>query len=334
MAIRGGFKKLVKKSILGSRALHLAARFKPPAAVILMYHSVVADPELTRNTIGISQSQRDFDAHIGTLARRFNPVTVDEVVEFVLGGRQLPSRAVAVTFDDGFSDNYDSALPVLKHYGVPATFYILVNAVDTGALPWYCRLNFAFRTTRKPEWYDPAQNQTYKTETTQNRKAALNRAWEIGAGKVGSGQEEFVRHVEKLLEVEPPKAGLMLTWDKVRALKEAGHTIGAHTLSHPNLAHVSPEEAQTEIVGCKERLEAVMGGSIQHFSYPHPALNPQWNPQTLQITRQAGFKSAALTARGPVRRGDEPLALKRIYAANDVDQWIWNLECTFLGRSI
>jgi hypothetical protein len=77
-----------------------------------------------------------------------------------------------------------------------------------------------------------------------------------------------------------------------------------------------------------------MGGPLQHFSYPHPALNPQWNMQTLQITRAAGFRSAVLTMRGPVRRGDEPLALKRIYAANDLDQWIWNLERTLLGRSI
>lgn len=327
-------KKWIKKALLGTGALRQAARFGPRGAVILMYHSIVEDPEHTRNTIGVSQSQRDFDAHIRTLASRFAPVTVDQVIQFVQEGQPLPSRAVAVTFDDGFCDNYDSALPVLKRYGVPATFYILVNAVETGVPPWYCRLNFAFRTTTRREWNDTEWNRTYKFETAEERKAALNRAWEIGAKMVGSAQEEFVRQIEKLLEVEPPGPGLMLTWDKVRALKEAGHNIGAHTLSHPNLAHVSAEDAQSEILGCKQRLEETMGGPVHHFSYPHPALNPQWSPQTLRITREAGFKSAVLTTRGPVRRGDEPLALKRIFAANDLEQWVWNLECTFLGRSI
>jgi len=161
-------------------------------------------------------------------------------------------------------------------------------------------------------------------------------AWEIGAKATVSAREEFVRQVEKSLEVEPlgPRHGYMLSWEKVRALRAAGHIIGAHTLSHPNLAHVSQGEARSEIVGCKSRLEEEIGESVDHFSYPHPALNPQWSPQTLEITREAGFKSAVLTKCGPVRKGDEPLRLKRIYAANDIDQWIWNLESTFLGRSI
>ena len=126
----------------------------------------------------------------------------------------------------------------------------------------------------------------------------------------------------------------MLSWDKVRALKKAGHIIGAHTLSHPNLAHVSAEEARAEIMGCKKPLEEQIQETVDHFSYPHPALDPQWSPRTLEITREAGFKSAVLTAPGPVRRGDDPLGLKRIPPGNNPDQLIWNLQCTFLGRSI
>jgi len=52
------------------------------------------------------------------------------------------------------------------------------------------------------------------------------------------------------------------------------------------------------------------------------------------MTREAGFRPAVLTSCGPVRRGDEPLGMKRIYAADHLDQWIWSLQCTFLGQSI
>jgi peptidoglycan/xylan/chitin deacetylase (PgdA/CDA1 family) len=314
--------------------LRAAGRLVQSGAVILMYHSIVEDPRETANTIGSSQSRAAFEAHMRTLAERFSPVTIEQIAQFAKEGRPLPARPVATTFDDGFADNYEVALPILARYGIPAAFYIMVNAVETGIPPWYCRLNFAFSTTTRREWNDPEQNRTCKIETVQERKAALDRAWEIGAKKVGNGQDEFVRHTEELLEVEPPGFGLMLTWDKVSALKEAGHIVGAHTLSHPNLAHVSQEDARSEIMGSRQQLEKATGGPIHHFSYPHPSLNPQWSARTLQITREAGFRSAVLTTRGPVRRGDEPLALKRIYAASDLDQWIWNLECTFLGRSI
>ena len=317
-----------------SGVIRAAERLGRPSAVILMYHSVTEDPELTLNTIGMSISRKDFEAQIRSLVERFAPVSIEQVTQFAKGGCSLPRRAVAVTFDDGFADNYEFALPVLKRYGVPATFYIMVNAVEKGVLPWYCRLKFAFKTTTKPEWSDPEQGQRYKVGTAQARKAAFDRACEIGAKKTGSDQDDFVRLVEQSLDVEPLTLRLMLTWDQIRSLRKAGHTIGAHTLSHPNLAHVSQDEARSEIFGCKQRLEDAVGENIDHFSYPHPALNPQWSLQTLQITKEAEFKSAVLTTTGPVRCGDEPLALKRIYVANDLHQWIWNVECTLLGRQI
>jgi peptidoglycan/xylan/chitin deacetylase (PgdA/CDA1 family) len=299
-----------------------------------MYHSIVEDPQSTQNSIGLSQSCRVFEDHIRTLAQQYTPVTLDQVSQFASEGGSLPRRAVAVTFDDGFADNYECALPILRRYGVPATFYIMVNAVESGDLPWYCRLNFALRTTARPEWLDPEQNQTYKLSTVQDREAAFHRACEIGASKVGSAQQQFVRSVEDSLGVQPCTSHLMMTWEQVRGLKKAGHTIGAHTLSHPNLAHVSRDEAHAEIAGSKQQLEKAIGDTVDHFSYPHPALNPQWSPDTFEITQKVGFKSAVLTKCGPVRRGDEPLRLKRIYAANDLQQWIWNLDCTFTGRDI
>ncbi len=336
MALASRSKRWVKKALVRSAALQVAGRFAQRSAVILMYHSIVEEPQLTKNTLGVSQSRVGFEAHMKTLARRFAPVTIEQVAQFAKDGRELPIRAVAVTFDDGFADNYDVALPILSRYGISAAFYIMVNAVATGTLPWYCRLRFSFSTTTKPQWSDPEQHQSYEVTTPAGRKRALSVAWEIGARATGGAREEFVCRVEKSLEVEPLGArhGFMLSWEKVRALRKAGHIIGGHTLSHPNLAHVSPEEARSEIVGCKKRLEEEIGEPVDHFSYPHPALNPQWSPQTLELTREAGFKSAVLTKCGPVRTGDEPLGLRRIYATSDLDQWIWNLESTFLGRSI
>jgi peptidoglycan/xylan/chitin deacetylase (PgdA/CDA1 family) len=337
-------KRWFKKALVRSNILRSASRFFAPSAVILSYHSIVEDPRITDPILGISRDRASFDAHMETLARNFSPVTVEDVAQFAKSGRKLPPRAVAVTFDDGFADNCEVALPILSRYGIPATFYIMVDAVENGTLPWYCRLRFAFNTTRKPAWRKPEgnaiENRAYSLASPEQRKAALTAAWEVGARLTGAVQQEFIAQVEKQLEVEAAGSpnyaphGFMMTWEQVRTLKKAGHTIGAHTLSHPNVAQVSQDEARSEIAGSKRRLEAEIGVPVEHFSYPHPALNPQWSQQTLEITREAGFKSAALTTCGPVRAGDEPLALKRIYTPADLNQFTWNLQCTFLGRSV
>jgi peptidoglycan/xylan/chitin deacetylase (PgdA/CDA1 family) len=329
-------KRLLKKALLRSSILRAVGRLFSPAAVILSYHSIVEDPRRTDQILGISRAKADFERHMKTLAQRFSPVTMQDVAEFVSSGRHLPPRAVAVTFDDGFADNYEVALPILKRYSVPATFYIMVDAVENGRLPWYCRLRYAVNTTKKREWFDAQRNQAYSLATPQERKVAMITTWEVGARLTGTALQDFVRWVEQSLEVEPVQAphGFMMTWDQVRSLKNAGHTVGGHTVSHPNLAQVSKSEARFEIMECKKKLEKEIGEPINHFSYPHPALNPQWSQQTLAITKEAGFKSAALTTCGPVRVGDDPLALKRIYTPASLDQFTWNIEVTFLGRSV
>ena len=323
----------VKNAAVRGRVLRAAALFARPRAVVLMYHSVVEEPEQTANTIRISHSRAAFESQMSALARRFNPVSIEQVIEFAAEGRRLPPWSVAVTFDDGFADNYDVALPILSRYGIPATFYIMVNAVETGTPPWYVRLNFAFSTTTVSAWKHPENGQTFEITSADGKQAALNTAWDLGAARSGIAQEQLVHQIEESLQIGPldARSGLMMNWGQVRALKKAGHIIGGHTLSHPNLAQVTEAEARSEIRGSKEQLEEKLSEPIQHFSYPHPALNPQWSPQTFAITREAGFRSAVLTTPGPVLTGDQPLSLKRIPAGKDFDLWIWRLEYAFLG---
>ncbi len=323
----------VKNAVVHGGVLRAAARFATPRAVVLGYHSVVENPDDTAKTIRISHSRAAFDAQMCALARRFNVVSIDQVREFAADGRELPRWSVAVTFDDGFADNHDVALPILSRYGIPATFYIMVNAVETGTPPWYVRLNYAFNTTKLPSWRNPADGRSFEIAGADGRGTALNVVWDRGAALSGAAQEQFIRQVEDSLQVLALDAGsgLMMSWDQVRALKKAGHTIGGHTLSHPNLAQVSEGEARAEICGCKERLDKQLGEPIEHFSYPHPALNPHWSAKTFAITQEAGFRSAVLTTPGMVVAGDHPHSLKRLATGKDADQMMWKMERAFLG---
>jgi hypothetical protein len=189
--------------LVRTRVLRAAARLSRPRAVILMYHSVVEDPEQTANTIRISQSRISFESQMSALARRFSPVSIGQIVKFAAGGEPLPPWSAAVTFDDGFTDNYEVVLPILSRYGIPATFYIMVNAVSTGTPPWYCRLSFAFSSTSTLQWTHPENGRTFNLANADDKKAALSLSWDLGAARTGGAQEQLIRHIEESLEVEP-----------------------------------------------------------------------------------------------------------------------------------
>jgi hypothetical protein len=75
-----------------------------------------------------------------------------------------------------------------------------------------------------------------------------------------------------------------------------------------------------------------LGVPVLHFSYPHPALNPQWNRGTVAITKEAGYQTAVTTTPGLVRSGDNPLTLTRVWTPRSEHEFLWNLEYAFLRR--
>ena len=78
MALGSKPKKWIKKTLMKSGSVRLAARLAKPGAVMLMYHSVVENPQLTENSIGTSKSSAVFEAHMRALATQFSPVSIDQ----------------------------------------------------------------------------------------------------------------------------------------------------------------------------------------------------------------------------------------------------------------
>jgi peptidoglycan/xylan/chitin deacetylase (PgdA/CDA1 family) len=327
----------IKKALVNSRALRLASRFTSSRAVILMYHSVQDEPERYATSIGsgIIHSTSVFETHMQIVAQRFNPVTLDDIFLYLSEARPLPSRAVAVTFDDGFADNFHTAAPVLSRIGIRASFYLTVSLIGTLNLPWYSRIRHAFGNTQKREWQDPAGERVWRLASAADRDLARQVAWGYCARTPSHARDEAVAAIERQLEVEPlmtPNNPLMMSWDEARRLHQAGHIIGSHTLTHPNVAHVGDKEAQTELLESKRILEKELGAPVIHFSYPHPALDPQWNEMTAAICKRVGYQTAVTTDPGPVRARTVPLALPRTFTPSSEYDFRWNLESTLVGR--
>jgi peptidoglycan/xylan/chitin deacetylase (PgdA/CDA1 family) len=323
-----------KRAILGSGALRLGESFRGPSGAILMYHSVLPNPSLQIDSFGgIAHSESVFRGQMELLARDFHPISLEESVKCLRSGN-LPKRSVVVTFDDGYADNYEVAMPILNQSGVPATFYVTVDCVENRRQPWPSRLRFAFRTTKLTDWKDSA-GQPWTLDRPTEREAAFLSSCDVCCQLSGSAQEIFVEGVELELETKMPcEPSVMMSYQQMQALQRNGHTVGSHTMTHPNMAYLKDDEASHELRESKRRLELHLEAPIRDFSYPCPALSPHWSTQTLAQSRVAGYETAVTTDNGLMRSGDNPLCLKRIRPSKTIEGLRWNLESAFAGRAV
>lgn len=346
-------KKWAKNAILNSGALRIASSVRPTSIAILMYHSVQPNPSLQADSLGgIVHSENVFREQMELLARDHHPISLAQAAKYIVEGGELAKRSVVVTFDDGYADNYEVAMPILNQAAIPATFYVTVDCVDNRRLPWPSRLRFAFRKTKLATWNDTTAKTSFLKNSLAKTSLAVTKTWtltdaaeneeaylstcDVCCQLSGAAQDEFVRLIESELEASLPdhSGSLMMSYEQVHALIRSGHIVGSHTLTHPNMAYLNEEDALTEITGSKLRLESKLGQPIKHFSYPCPALSPHWSERTVAQCRDAGYETAVTTDSGLTRHGDDLLRLKRIRPTKTLEGLRWNLESAFAGRTV
>jgi len=109
---------------------------------------------------------------------------------------------------------------------------------------------------------------------------------------------------------------IMMTWDQLREMSNSGMTIGAHTISHPNLPNTSADEAAEEITGSRDMIESMISAPVAHFSYPNGRGSSHLNETVRGIVRRSGFLSAVTSVPGCVHGDADPWALRRVGVYN------------------
>lgn len=303
-------KRTVKSALLGLRVPHLAQSFVPPRLLILRYHSVREtqadlDPYMP---VGITHTVDAFRSQMEYVAQTCKLLSLDDLPALIEGSRRLPERAVLITFDDGFRDNYEVAAPILEQFGLRGVFYVSTSSIGGRPL-WIVRLRY---------WSVKAGKTRPEFLEASSRCASLSE----------SQREEFLASIEYANSVHD---NFTMTWDQIRHLVRRGHTIGSHTVNHPNVAKISREELVMEMECSKNTLEGKLGAPVRHFSYPNPILEPHWNQTTVEACRLAGYETAVTSVSGCVRRNANILALPRHYMALSFTDFVWDLEMAFCG---
>ena len=273
---------------------------------ILIFHRVLARRDAIINW---DRDALEFERAIAWLKAWFNVLPLDEAI-VRLRDRSLPACAAAITFDDGYADNCTVAMPILQSHGLTATFFIATGYLDGGRM-----------------W-----NDTVVEAVRRCRTANLDLSAE-GLGRYELGSPAAIREAiisilnqvkyrdprERLKTVDyvASVAGgvlpsdLMLTSEQVKMMRRAGMSIGAHTVTHPIIGRLGPDEVRAEIAGSKEFLESLLQERVGLFAYPNGQPTLDYRREDAEAIRSLGFDAAVTTASGVADADSDLMQLPR-----------------------
>jgi len=257
--------------------------------IILCAHRVVSgeDPFFP----GILQER--FAAELAYLTRHHRVLPLGEVVEAILNERPLPPGSVAITFDDGFADNFHLAYPILQRYGVSATIFIVFASVETGCLPWPERVAYLLQHTQRTRLEISLPEPRVFSLASQGERVEALATLQTLLKTCGTVvRRRAVEELEESLSVERDQ-GMMLTWEQCQRMAQTGIGFGSHTLTHPILARTETAEVEHEIATSKALIESQIGRRVDYFTYPDDNVCRA----ALDAVEAAGFEAAFAGAR-------------------------------------
>lgn len=276
---------------------------------IVIYHRVLPQPDAL---LPDEMHAARFDEVCRWLRTWFNVLPLDEACRRLREG-SLPARSLAITFDDGYADNLEVAVPILRRHGLHATFFIATGFLDGGRM-WNDTLIESVRRTRL-EALDLADLGVeglgrLPVGTLQERRAAVPQLIRACRYLEPARRDQAVAGVARASGAALP-GDLMMTSDQVRAMSASGMGLGGHTVNHPILARLAAPEARREIVDGKRRLESLVQSPVHLFAYPNGRPREDWGAEHAAIVRDAGFEAAVTTAWGVADRGTDRFQLPR-----------------------
>lgn len=291
----------------GNRSLFHIQRRNHPVCQILLYHKVNDDRDPYFHSLPVSE----FRAQMEYVAKNFSLVTLDDIAAGKTS-RNGGKFSVAVTFDDGYRDNFTHAFPVLKELGIPATIYLATGYIGTGKVPWYDQVCLAFKLTGRSELRLEGGAPCGSLATDAGRLALLDRVLEWLRDMDDDLRPARMKTLFHSLGVPEflTLPNYMLNWDEVRQMKAHNISFGAHTVNHPVLSQLSLSRLRQEIAESKKTIEQNLKAEVRHFAYPFG--RPQhFNQDVKQVVEQCGMATAVTTVYGYNSPGDDLFTLKR-----------------------
>lgn len=310
-------------------AIELAVRAQRvvpfPFLRIVGYHRIGEPGVVAKDTDEgvVDVTKRDFERHIAFVAGRFDVIDVQRLRRWFVEREPLPKNPALITFDDGYRECFDVALPVLERHGVPGVFFVSTDHVTRRRAFWWDRIAYLFKKTAKARAtldYSTGDGPlVLELATASGRERALDDTLGIVKRTFGLDIDRYLDDLARALGV-PWTADderriaddTIMTWDQLREMRRRGMNVESHTATHRILQTLSEEELVRELTTSKGTLEAELGEAICAIAYPSGRAVGQHTPIGRAV-RAAGY-DLGFSGSGVCRLGasTDPLDLRRI----------------------
>lgn len=327
-------------NVLGATGLHrVAAPLTRGLGAILTFHHVRPSRTLAFAPNRMLEVTPDFlDAAILRLRQlHYELLSIEAAAQRLQEPAHRRGLFAVLTFDDGFRDNLEWALPVLERHAAPGAFYVPTGFPDRSARLWWVELEEAIRRADHVAVTIAGDRLDLPAATPAQKMAAFAAVyWRLRRGP----ETELLDVIGGLCAAEGVDAAalvrdLCLDWAEVATL--AAHplvTIGAHTVSHAMLAKHGEARVRDELTGGKIRLEQRLGRAVRHLAYPVGDRGSA-SAREFLLAGEAGYVSAVTTRPGllfPAHR-EHPMALPRV-SINGNHQTIGDLDILLSGAAV
>jgi peptidoglycan/xylan/chitin deacetylase (PgdA/CDA1 family) len=294
---------VMRAGALGAlRGLHDRGR---TPVLILAYHRIAAvePPHNYPLDLGlISATAEEFDAQMRALRECANPVSLDSIADAITQGRTLPQRAVAVTFDDGFSDTFEVAFPVLRQHDIPATVFVSTEHLEDDEPFWFeLSAHLVLRVPPRalacvecPEGLPAADDLgTRRAAIVEIHKVLKRCSIPRRRDLIAEWRRRFAGCIdERACEHSRP-----LSRQRLLQMSAAGIEFGSHTVTHPNLALAPDDVIDRELRESKHSLTQLLGRPVRTLAYPFGTPD-SYDARVMSVARACGYELAVSYRQG------------------------------------
>jgi len=302
-------------------------RLPPDQALILIYHHVSGRSNDWWAPFQRGVPRERFDRQMRFLRHAMTPMSLRDIVAAIRGGSPIPRRAVVVTFDDGYLDNFTVAYPILRRYDIPATIFVTTSLIGTNQTFWWEEVYWLLKNTSRP-FLDgdglarvvghTAPVGRYQLTTTVTRTGAAEAVIDILRSIPSVRRSAGLAWLRSSLSVrsEPATAASsMMMWEHLREMRDHGMAIESHTHSHPILGLHDPEFVEEELATSKRLIEKHLGDSPEGVAYPDGRPG-SYNDATAAAAQAVGFRFGCVATPSRVGSGADLFSLGRMTAPN------------------
>lgn len=297
----------------------IAPRMRPSEGFcIYLFHGVIP-----QKTIGLRNYNRKH-IDVVTFRRRLNELTnvgpsvsMDEIINARRTGESLPPGAFAVTFDDGFENNYSIAAPILHELRIPATFYVTTSFIERNLMSWIDQIEYCLSRATRPAISLPWSEARWRAQTTGQKIDLLEEIRAVVKSSPKIDPEVVVDGVFEQCNVDrvwgsSDTLDQKMSWSQVRSLAEDPlFTIGGHSHTHRTMAFLNASELAGEIDMSLELIRRRVGEQPRHYSYPE-GMACSYSPDVIRELQRRGVVCCPSAEPGSNQIGDDLFHLKRI----------------------